>query len=479
MTWPARTVLTTALALAFGCGAPSQPRAPAPNEPATDVPPAALHRAFFLHFEGARIGYAVEDERVEGGRRELHRRELVRFRRDEEIATFEIDLLVRGAASGEADEVAVAVRHCTAREVALLPQPRFTALAAPASSAALDEPCPAGATAGPLRRRATARRGALGWEIQQELDAGGTAAAEKRTLPVGAQPAEWLDTRPDRHDSAELQLFFATRGFALGRGARRWLDSRTWLGAVELDGATLESTTALGDDDRPRFILDGNGVTATRIFDEALQQPLDLADLVALTTLAIRGTPPPPGGRIRLRFALRAGAEAMTPPPTSAPGHRLTALPGGWLVELEPPPRRSPADADTVEEIAALAREISGDRLLPAEGADFSDAPDGDCTAYALRFAAAANARGWATRLATGFIVDLSSHPASLVRHRWAVTWTGARWISVDPSGASTGDAPAPPRLLALSLHDATPEALAASEVAFAAVRGASVEWAP
>jgi transglutaminase-like putative cysteine protease len=72
----------------------------------------------------------------------------------------------------------------------------------------------------------------------------------------------------------------------------------------------------------------------------------------------------------------------------------------------------------------------------------------------------------------TGFVLDGST----LVRHRWAVVWTGARWLPVDPS---SGDAPAPPDLFALAVHDTSAEALAGAEAAFAPLRRASVSWLP
>jgi Transglutaminase-like superfamily len=484
-----------------GCSSshPQQTRraAVAPLDPAR-IPAAELHRAFVLHFEGARIGYAVEDERVSGGRRVLRRRELVRFRRGEELATFEIQLLVRGAASGEADEVDLAVRHCTVRTVrtvrtdatartdatddpaALLAEPRFEARFADG----LSSPCPPGTETGPLQARATARRHASGWQIADGR------SIPPRVLPAAAQPAEWLDTLPDRRDARAL-LFFATRSFALGRASRRWLDERTWLGAVELEGAVLESTTVLDEvDDRPRLVLDGNGVTATRVYDDALKQPLDLADLVDLTTLPIAGTAPHPGAPIRLRLALRDPAAAAAALP-EAPGQRVTALPGGWRVELVPQPApRPPAawaslDATAVATLATLARQIADDELLPGDAHDARDASlasqrrGGDCTTHALRLAAAVTARGMPVRIATGFVVNPPEQggvAATLVRHRWVVVWTGARWISVDPS---SGEAPAPPRLLTLALHHATPEALAAADVAFAAVHHAAVAWVP
>lgn len=464
--------LALVLAGLAACASSSQPsRRPTPEAASQPSVPGALRRAFVLHFEGARIGYAIEDEQVapELRRRELGRREVVRFRRGREVTSFETSITVRGATHddrerpGEADELEVVVRHCTAESPLRLPPLSLTA--------PLELTCPDGARPGPFTVRASARRTDDEWRVTSSLSGAPT------TLPFAAQPAEWLDVLAppgDRGELRNLPLFFATRGFALGHAERRWLDARTWIGSVALAGKVLTSTTVVDEQDRPRLILDESGGTATRAPQAALSPAtldlVDLVDLVGLTSLAIGGASPAPGAPRRLALALAPTASgsssAAALPPREAPGQLVTGEPPRLVLELVAQPAR-PDDAPAVARIAELARQV-----LPGHRG-------GDCTAYALRYAAAAARAAIPTRLVTGFALDeAGAGGAALVRHRWAVSWTGARWISVDPSAPAEEVAPAAPRLFALSVHDATPEALAAAESAFAAWRGATARWA-
>jgi hypothetical protein len=490
--WP-RVALCSLLLPSAACG--GAPPAALPDEP---LPPAGrllARRAYALSFEGARIGYATEEEREQQGTVELRRREWVRFRRDEELASFEIDLTLHGTATGGATRVEASLRQCVGG-TPIGGAPIEPLSSSPPGPGRRDgdgdggergvpglpgAPCPAGSRPGPLTTAATARRTAAGWRVR---DLHGAV----RTLPAEAQPAEWLDLAPRRAaTAAPMLLFFATRQFAMGRAVRRWIDPRTWVGTVSLGDAILESTTELGDDGRPRLIVDSSGAVATRIAERELGQPVALVDLVALTTLPIHGGHGPANAMQprRLRFTLaRTAATPTAPSPPAAPGQRVDAEPGGWRVELtgQPASPFSSEERTLVRAMEAEAARLAGEQPFGSEAdlpdtsgepPDF-DAPElgSDCTARALQFAAAARQRGWQVRLATGFFVD----GATLVRHRWNVAWTGARWIAVDPS---SGDAPAPHQLLALAIHDATAEALAAAEVVFTPLRGARVEWLP
>ncbi len=501
----AMTAMAAALTAATACGGGQPAGSPAPISSATPSAPATL-RAYALHFEGARIGTATEEEALtDDGVLQLRRRERVRFLRDNELATFEVDLRLRGTISDGATRVEAELRHCVQPAPARLQPPtpplqpaparlqppparspapapaRSPAAALPASPAApRPAPCPPGSTAGPLTLLATAERTPAGWVVTDERGV-------TRRLPAAAQPAEWLDVTPRQPHDGALELFFATRQFALGTATRHWIDRHTWVGTIELGGALLESTTDLGDDDRPRLTVDSSGVVATRISlsdagaapdatlgaDAALAvlaAPLDLVDLVELTTVPIRGGygPASPFDTRRLRFTLPGDPNAPPPLPPPAPGQRILAEQGGWKVELTGQPD-SPFSSG--ERTVVLAMEAIAQHLA-SQASQASRADGSDCTTLALRFAAAARRHRWKLRIATGFLVD----GATLVRHRWIVAWTGARWITVDPS---SGDAPAPNHLLGLALHDATAEGLAAAEGAFRPVRGASVEWIP
>jgi hypothetical protein len=57
-----------------------------------------------------------------------------------------------------------------------------------------------------------------------------------------------------------------------------------------------------------------------------------------------------------------------------------------------------------------------------------------------------------------------------LIRHRWAVSWTGSAWIAVD---AAFGAAPAGGDLIGLAVHGADDAGLVAGEAALTMVRSA------
>lgn len=450
------------------CGGASQRKPFEREDLATDKAPD--RRFYALRFEGALVGFASEEERVVEGRRQLVRREVVQMRRAEELASFEIELRLSGTSGGGATSIEAVVRHCeTDGKRGSLPPARADFLDGTAA-ALTDIACPAGLRAGPLATRATAEHAPSGWQLRDERGA--------RSLPAEAQPAEWLDVaiapqeiRARGGVEGPLSLFFATRQFATGRALRRYLSPTTWVGTVELEGAILESTVELDRDDRPRLIVDGSGVVAERIGEAELgallAKPLPLVDLVALTRLPIQN----PTGLVevtpqRLVFTLPRAA----PVPPEAPGQRVAAAenPARWIVELGEPADPS-FDSDELTAVATFA-ELA--RRVAEEGDQAGSLGGGDCTARALRFAALATQAQLRIRIATGFIVD----GQTLVRHRWALAWTGARWIAVDPSA---GEAPAAPGLIALAVHDATAEGLAAAEAAFIPLRGATVARAP
>lgn len=116
-------------------------------------------------------------------------------------------------------------------------------------------------------------------------------------------------------------------------------------------------------------------------------------------------------------------------------------------------------------------------RIAPDLGAaiatprDASTATAGDCTTFALAYAAVAQRSAIPTRVVTGLRVDHSSGGERLARHRWAVSWTGTKWIAVD---AAFGRVPAGGDLIGLAVHDADDAGLIAGEAALAQVRAAA-----
>lgn len=442
--------------LAAGASCAPRPR-PAPTSPSL-APPQHLQRWYALEFESARIGWAEEDEYRDGDRLRWSRREYLQFRRGEQQVALDTRLNLEGGIGADAvsaaDLVTIEVRACVvdigdAKSRTGDPPKAGSAPRCNGDSAALSY-------------RGHARRDATSWTI---IDDRGT-----RQLPHQAQPAEWFDLLPQRSDFTATPIFFAARRFAIGRGSRRWIDARTWIGAVVVDGATLEVSTELGDDDRPRVTIDATGLVATRVSQSPSQVAFPLADLVALSSVSISGR--------RSRTAADGSAHRHTikldfpspaPPPPLAPGQHITADLSAWTIELGSLSTDVVAadEQATVSAIREVAAAIADDAPGLAAGAG-----RGDCTAHALRYAAAARQRGWPTQLATGFVLVDST----LIRHRWAVTWTGRRWIAIDPSA----DPSAPePRLFTLAIHRATIEALVAAEVAFTPLRGARASWQP
>jgi len=131
-----------------------------------------------------------------------------------------------------------------------------------------------------------------------------------------------------------------------------------------------------------------------------------------------------------------------------------------------------PRGRDRSQEIGELVAGVRA-RIEPDLGAgpttakDAADATTGDCTTFALAYAATAQRAGIPTRIVTGFRID----DERLIRHRWAVSWTGRAWIAVD---AAFGAAPAGGNLVGLAVHDADDAGLVQGEAALAHVRHAS-----
>jgi hypothetical protein len=112
----------------------------------------------------------------------------------------------------------------------------------------------------------------------------------------------------------------------------------------------------------------------------------------------------------------------------------------------------------------------SGDKIkLPVSLTNETDeAIDADLTAnFGSAFKLAVDPAG---RSESG---PLHHRDDRLIRHRWAVSWTGARWIAID---AAFGAAPAGGNLIGLAVHDAVDAGLVAGEAALTQVRAA--RWA-
>ena len=412
-------MLVAGLAACAGAAAP--PAAPVPAPPRV---PADAERDFAIWLGGARVGIAHEVERWSPAGVVLVRDEVMQF--------------LRG-------NVAIAIT--TTIEIAADPAlaPARVTWTERAQSV----------------RRGEAVRGAAGWTV--------TGDALVRSLPADAIPAELVPLIIRRDGRFAGPVFLPARGFAGGAGwiepvAPRRLVARLAPGA---GGAAAEATIDLGDDAMPVRVVDGQGVIATRITAAAARTPFVPVDLIAATAIPVAGSP---GATPRLVLDGELAVPAL-PGQTSRPvtgGVELTLSPrlGGGGVPVGPTGR------DRTRAIVALVvrvrRRIVPDLATgPASRTAAAAATAGDCTTFALAYAALAADRGIATRIVTGFRIDGDR----LVRHRWAISWTGRAWIAVD---AAFGAVPAGGDLVGLAVHDADDAGLCAGDAALTRVRAAT-----
>jgi transglutaminase superfamily protein len=424
--------LAVATLVAGACAAPHAMPADAP----ADVP-VDQTRYYTIWLGGARVGTAVEAETWSSRGVHLQRTETMRFRRGDtevELVT-QIDI--------DADPALVAHRV------------RWTE------------------RSGTLVRRTEVLRDRDIWR----------ASDPRVALASGAVPAELvpLVVRRDGHFAG--RVFLPARNFAGGDGridavapgrlvARLALDP---VAAGPIADATIdhdrdgsparpiaEATIDLDRDGMPARVVDGDGVIALRVTAAQARAPFAAVDLVAATAVPIAGAPRSPR---RLVLDGRVAPPAIPGQTASAAGIELGAqLPGGLPAGALGPDRA----ADIRALVAAVRARITPDLgATPASARDADAATAGDCTTFALAYAALATRRGIPTRVVTGLRVD----GARLVRHRWAVSWTGRAWIAVD---AAFGAAPAGGNLVGLAVHDADDAGLVAGEAALAQVRAAS-----
>jgi hypothetical protein len=286
-------------------------------------------------------------------------------------------------------------------------------------------------------------------------------------LPATAIPAELAPLYVRRDGRFAGDVFLPARGFVAGTGRIDPIDSSHRLVArLRLPGAMAEATIDLDRDGMPARVIDGDGVIAIRATRAQVGATFSPVDLIAATSLPIVSH----GGR---GDTIVLDGDLALPP---VPGQSARPNPIGIEVSLSPElPGALPAGPsgpDRSAEIAALVGAVQS-RIEPdlaAGPTSASAAPDataGDCTTFALAYAALAAERAIPTRVVTGFRVDGDR----LIRHRWDVSWTGRRWIAID---AAFGAAPAGGDLIGLAVHDANDAGLVAGEATLTRVRGAA-----
>lgn len=398
--------------------------APAAPKMAEDAPPEAHHdqtRYFSIWLGGARVGTATEAERWSARGVRLERTEVMRFMRGES----EVEMITLIAI--DADQALVAHRVLWTE------------------------------TAGLVSRSAEIHETGGAW--YGTLDA---------PLAPHAVPAELVPLLVRRDGHFAGTVFLPARNFASGRGRIDPVAPGRLVAQLALDSGPLaEATIDQASDGMPARVVDGEGVIALRITQQAALEAFPAVDLVAATAVPIGGVHPRHGHHLTLTGDLALPA---------VPGQVAIANRAGIGLELGAQlPGALPAGASGADRAAEIREIVWGvrARITPDLGApqlsarDADAATAGDCTTFALAYAALATRRGILTRVVTGLRVDGDR----LVRHRWAVSWTGRVWIAVD---AAYGEVPAGGDLIGLAIHDADDAGLVSGEAALTHVHAAT-----
>lgn len=290
--------------------------------------------------------------------------------------------------------------------------------------------------------RGRAEATAAGWAVS--LD------GEPATALPPATPFEDAVAGAPAAGGFQGSVILAGYGFAIADLTITPGGNGAWQATLAVGGATLAARITYGADGAVDAIESGDGTSARRRLAGSPRPRFTPIEVVAGNAIAIAGAAP--GGDDAP--AALAFPDAAAPPP-ALPGQAVIADRAGWHLVLDArAPGALPAEPDGPDRsaaIAALTAEVAA-AIADDLGATATTvgaaraAHRGDCTTHALRFAAEAADAGIATRVVTGLRVE----SGSLVRHRWVVAWTGARWIAVDPTYA---ESPAAPRLIGLAVH--------------------------
>lgn len=399
------------LALVASC-APAVPTLPADSPAET---PRDEVRHFSIWLGGARVGTATE--------RETWTHDGVHFVREEQLLFLRGDAAVKLTTTIDVD----ASNALVARRV------RWTERTAHGE------------------RGAEAVRARDGWRVSTGEHIDGDAS-----------PAELVPLIVRRDGSFRGTVFLPARGFVVGRARIEPVGAGRLVAQVVLDaGPVVEATIDVDRDGSTARVVDGEGVIAMRTTEAAAAEPFAPVDLIAATSIPLAGRP---GHHIML------DGDLALPP---LPGQQARPATSGLDIELDPKLTgglpAGPEQPDRTREIKTLVRAVR-QRITPdlsVTSRDAINATAGDCTTFALAYAALATERGIPTRVVTGLRVD----GARLIRHRWAVSWTGTKWIAID---AAFGAVPAGGNLIGLAVHDADDAGLVAGEAALTQVRSAA-----
>jgi hypothetical protein len=414
-----RSFLVVALSLAFSCG--GRPRVP------DDLDDDLVHRAaptrelYTLWWNGARIGDAEEQLTRDSDGVRLVRREHIQVLRGDAVAISRVTIDIRASSELRASSVTVE-------------------------------------SWGDGGARASRTRDGR-WRIEVDGE-------PVRTEDAALVPAELVALLVARDGRFDGDVLLPGRGFAVAH----LTVSPDGRAVLTVPGGTLTTHLTLDRDGTVLRAAGADGVVAIRATAADVSAPFDAPEVVDGTSIPVSGTIPDEARRLYLVLA-----PVDRSPPPDLPGQLLSVRDDRWSLVLDPSLpgslAPSPSGADRTDDIADLVHTVD----LRLEEDLSSSAPTmsaarratrGDCTTHALLFAALAADAGIETRLVTGFrLVD-----GHLVRHRWALAWTGASWLSVDPTH---GEAPARSFLLGLAVHGPRADDVAlAGESAFAGTGG-------
>jgi hypothetical protein len=416
-----RAVVLAAAALLTTCAVPPRdaPSPAARPQPQPQPLPPDATRYYTIWLGGGRVGTATELETWSPSGMHLRRTETMRFARGdadtELVTTIDIDA-----------DLALHARRVRWSE-----------------------------RSGEVTRRAEAIRSGDAWHASDPAVA----------IARGATPAELVPLIVRRDGRFAGNAFLAARGFIGGAGHIDPVAPGRLVARLALPGGLVaEATIDRGADGMPDRVVDGDGVIAIRASAAQAHEEFPTLDLVAATAVPIAGT--------RGRGTLALDGDFALPP---LPGQAARASRSGVAIVLDrdlpgslpagdPGPDRGADIRTLVDEVRAR---VTPDLAAPAATPrDAVLATAGDCTTFALAYAALATRRGIPTRVVTGLRVDGDR----LVRHRWAVSWTGRAWIAVD---AAFDAAPAGGDLVGLAVGDADDAGLVAGDAALAHVRAA------
>ncbi len=303
-----------------------------------------------------------------------------------------------------------------------------------------------------------ATRTESGWTI--EID-----GEPERTEDGAAVPAELVPYLVARDHGFDGPVQLPGRGFAVA-GLAVTPDGDAFDARLSVPGGTLSTRLELEADGTLIRAAGADGIVAVRAGASDVAAPFDPPEVVDGTAIPVNGELDEDADQAWI--AISPVTRALPP---LMPGQKLAADGDNWGAVLDPTLPGELADGtgttDRTDDIIDLVHTVDlrlvEDLAVTAPSmAAARKATSGDCTTHALLFIALAEDAKIEAQLVTGFRLE----PGRLVRHRWAIAWTGSRWMPVDPT---YGEAPVRSLLLGLAIHGARVEEVAlADEVTFA-----------